>query len=54
MLIKALKNIKGKKKLFFILSGPARGYIKKNLKKIGIDYFTKIAKIKESYRTYIN
>ena len=41
MLIKALKNIKGKKKLFFILSGPARGYIKKNLKKIGIDYFHK-------------
>ena len=41
MLINALKTMVEKKKLFFVLSGPARGYIKKELKKIGVDFFHK-------------
>ena len=41
MLINALKTMVEKKKLFFVLSGPARGYVKKELKKIGVDFFHK-------------
>ena len=41
MLINALKNVVEKKKLFLVLSGPARGYVKKELKKIGVDFFHK-------------
>lgn len=41
MLIKSLKNIPNKKDLFVVLSGPARGYIKKELGKIGIEFFHK-------------
>lgn len=47
MLIKALRNIKYRKKLYFILSGPARGYIKNNLQKIGVDYYHKNCKNKK-------
>lgn len=41
MLIRALKAIPERKKLFFVLSGPARGYIKEELKKIGIQFLHK-------------
>lgn len=41
MLIKSLSDIRIKDKIFVILSGPARGYVKENLKKNGVDYFHK-------------
>tara|TARA_B100001057_G_C22730293_1_gene903468 strand:+ start:204 stop:1259 length:1056 start_codon:yes stop_codon:yes gene_type:complete len=47
MLIKALKRVKDKRKLYFILSGPARGYVKNKLRKIGIEYFHKNCKNKK-------
>lgn len=41
MLVRALKDFKYKKDLFFVLSGPARGYLKEELNKIGIGYYHK-------------
>ena len=41
MLIKSLKKLKYQQDLFFVLSGPARGYLKNELKKIKINYFHK-------------
>ncbi len=41
MLIKSLKKSKYKQDLFLVLSGPARGYLKNELKKLNINYFHK-------------
>lgn len=47
LLIDAIKLLKNKKDYFFILSGPARGYLKNALKKLGINFIHKNCKNKK-------